>query len=425
MMKHMAVVLPIVLLAACAGLKRTVLTENQLQELQTAYENKHYFDLRDTLRQYDDLSSVMLSYYRGVTDNKFNRLESSIGHLRTFIRYADEEADADKIIDCWETLGDDYTKAFRYKEAAEAYRTILDRFGDRLNAEKKADMENYVRIFSALVDVPPQSAAMETDTKIELLGGGYIPLRVNGRDARLGLDTGANYSFIIRSLAEKVNMRIIDVNVDVQNVAGQVVLADVGVAEKLAIGHAVLQHVIFLVFDDKDLYFEQADFQIIGAIGFPVASSLKEITFHRMDALSIPAVPRVFTHQNLCLYDLTPVIAGFYEGKRHAFCLDTGAGLSVLYVPFFQEYEEELKVQYPLGSNRQQGLGGYRDIPAYIMKDAVFSFAGREAIFHELPVLTDVTTDDSQYFFGNIGRDLLHQFNTMTMNFESMAVVFE
>ena len=424
-MKRISVLFIATVLVACSGLKRTALTESQLQELQKFYKNKRYFDLRDTLQQYNDLSSAMLSYYRGVTDNKFNRLESSTKYLKTFIQHADAEADTDRLINCWETLGDNYSKAFRYKDAAEAYRTILDEFGDRLDAEQKKDMENYVRIFSALTDVSPQTAVIEEDMKIELLDGGYIPLRVNGQEVRLGLDTGANYSFIMRSLAEKVHMQIINANVDIHNVAGRVVLADVGVAEEMEIGHAVLQNVIFLVFDDKDLYFEQADFQIIGAIGFPVASSLKEITFHRMQALSIPSTPQAYPHQNLCLDDLTPVIAGSYDGQRHAFCLDTGAGLSVLYLPFFREYEKELKAQYPLRSNRQQGLGGFRDIPAYIMKDAVLSFAGKEAIFHDLPVLTDVTTDDSEYFYGNIGRDLLHLFNTMTMNFESMVVVFE
>lgn len=424
-MKSCIILFLTITLVACSGLKRTVLKENQLEELKTAYENKHYFNLRDTLKRYDDLSSVMLSYYRGLVDNKFNRLESSIKHLQTFIRHMDVETDADKLIDCWKTLGDDYTKTFRYKDAAEAYQTILDEFGDRLDTEQKKDMENYVSIFSALTDVPPQTVVIEEDMKIELLDGGYIPLRVNGQDMRLGLDTGANYSFIMRSIAEKVNMRIIDADVNVDNVAGQIVLADLGVAAELEIEHTVLQNVIFLVFDDKDLYFEQADFQVIGAIGFPAASSLKEITFHQTDTLFIPATPRAFAHQNLCLDDLTPVIAGFYRGHRHAFCLDTGAGQSVLYLPFFQEYEKQLKAQYVLKSNRQQGLGGFRDIPAYIMKDAVLSFAGKEAVFHDLPVLTDVTTDDSEYFYGNIGRDLLHQFDTMTINFESMVVVFE
>lgn len=424
-MKRIGIFIITTLLVACSGLKRTVLTESQLEELQTAYENKHYFDLRDTLKRYDDISSVILSYYRGVADNKFNRLESSIKHLRTFIRHADEGADADKIIDCRETLGDNYTKTFRYKKAAGAYRTILDRFGDRLETYMRADMENYIRIFEALSDVPPQTAVIEAETKIELLDGGYIPLHINGQDVRLGLDTGANISFIMRSLAEKIDIKIIDADINVDNVAGQAVLADLGVAEEMAIGQAIIQNVIFLVFDDKDLYFEHAHFQIIGAIGFPAASSLKEITFHKMSALSIPKVPHTFPHQNLCLDDLTPVIAGFYQAKRYAFCLDTGAGHSVLYVPFFREYEEELKARYPLKSNRQQGVGGFRDIPAYVMNDVVLSFAGEDAIFHELPVLTDVTTDDSQYFFGNIGRDLLHQFDTMTINFESMFVVFE
>ena len=413
------------ILISCSGLNRTVLSESQLQELQTAYEDKRYFDLKDILQQHTDVSSVMLSYYRGLMDNKFNRLESSIEHLRIFIRNANMETDTKRIIDCWETLGDNYTKAFRYKEAAEAYRTILGEFGDRLDTEKRADLKNYLRIFNALKEVPPQTVVVHADTKIQLVDGGYIPLRINGQDTKLGLDTGANISFIMRSLAERMDMRIIDADVDVHNVAGQVVLADVGVAGEMEIGHTVLHNVIFLVFDDKDLYFAEADYQIIGALGYPVASSWKEMTFHQMDAMSIPKAPGSFSHQNLCLDDLTPVMAGFYRGQRHAFCLDTGAGQSVLFLPFFKTYEEELKAQYSLASNRQQGLGGYRDIPAYIMKDAVLFFAGEEAIFHELPILTDVTTDDSHFFFGNIGRDLLNQFNTMTLNFESMSIMFE
>ena len=324
------------ILISCSGLNRTVLSESQLQELQTAYEDKRYFDLKDILQQHTDVSSVMLSYYRGLMDNKFNRLESSIEHLRIFIRDANMETDTKRIIDCWETLGDNYTKAFRYKEAAEAYRTILGKFGDRLDTEKRADLKNYLRIFNALKDVPPQTVVVHADTKIHLVDGGYIPLRINGQDTKLGLDTGANISFFMRSLAERMDMRIIDADVDVHNVAGQVVLADVGVAGEMEIGHTVLHNVIFLVFDDKDLYFAEADYQIIGALGYPVASSWKEMTFHQMDAMSIPKAPGSFSHQNLCLDDLTPVMAGFYRGQRHAFCLDTGAGQSVLFLPFFK-----------------------------------------------------------------------------------------
>lgn len=424
-MKRVSIFLMAIILISCSGLKRSVLTERQLEELQTACEKKHYFDLRDVLQQYDGHSSVMLAYYRGVTDNKFNRLESSIKHLKTFIQYANAKKDADKLINCWETLGDDYSKLFRYKAAAETYHTILNQFEDRLGPERKRDLENYVRIYTALQDIPPQTAVIQADTEIKLIDEGYIPVRINNVDLRLGLDTGANYSFIMRTLAEKVSMRIIDVNVDVQNVAGQFVLADIGVAAEMKIGHAEIQNVIFFVFDDRDLYFEQADYQIIGALGFPAVCSLKEVTFFHMNALSIPMESHTSRFQNLCYDDLTPVISGFYQGKRYAFCLDTGAGRSVLYLPFYRAYKEQLKAQYPLRLNRQQGLGGFRDIPAHLMNNAVLSFAGKDAVFFDLPVLTDVTTDDSQYFYGNIGRDLLNQFDTMTMNFSSMFVQFE
>jgi hypothetical protein len=144
-----------------------------------------------------------------------------------------------------------------------------------------------------------------------------------------------------------------------------------------------------------------------------------------MNALTIPKVPHPFADQNLCLDDLTPVIAGYYRGQRFAFCLDTGAGKSLLYPPFFKTFREELKKKYPLQTEKVQGLGGFRKIPAYIIKEAAISFGKKKAIFHNLPVLTDFTLDNSHYFFGNLGRDLLNQFNTMTLNFKSMFVTFE
>lgn len=424
-MKRISIFFMTIVLISCSVPKRMVLTESQLRELHMKYERKHYFDLRDALRQYDGLSSIVLSYYRGVRDNKFNRLESSIKHLRTFIRYADAQTDGDKLIDCWEILGDDYTKAFRYEEAAGIYRTILDRFGDRLDAERKADMENYVRIFSALKKVPVQTAEIKQKTVIQFVEGGYIPMRLNTIDLQLGLDTGANYSFIMRSLAQKTRMKIIDADINIDNVAGQVLIADLGVASKMEIGHAELENVVFLVFEDRDLFFERAKFQIKGCIGFPVVASLGEVVFHKMSSLTIPATPSSTRLQNLCLDELTPIVAGYYRGQRFAFCLDTGAGKSVLYPPFFKTFKQELKKHYPLQSEKVQGLGGFREIPAYVIKEAAISFGNKRAIFRNLPVLTDFTLDVSHFFFGNIGRDLLNQFNTMTLNFKSMFVKFE
>lgn len=412
-------------LSLCTRSDKEVLTSNQLQELHNLYRNKQFFDLRDTLQRYRNASSIMLSFFRGISANKFNRLDTSIEHLEAFIRQWKGNNDGSLLIDALETLGDSYSKGFLYKRAADAYQRILGSFGNQMDADRLNDVKNYLRIFDALSHVSPQTFNIHKTSTVQFDSGGYIPMRINGLDIRLGLDTGANYSFIMRSLAEDVRIRIIDVDINVHNVAGQIVVADLGVASKMEIGEAVLTNVVFLIFEDRDLYIPQENFQILGAIGFPVLASLREVTLHKMETLTIPATPSSFNQQNLCLEGLTPLVQGYYEGQLLAFCLDTGAGRSILYPAFFNAYREELQNDYPLRWEREQGLGGFREIPAYIMQNVTLIFAGEKAVFPELPVLTESTTDDSQYFFGNIGRDLIYQFEAMTLNFESMSVKFE
>lgn len=424
-MRFFIILFLIFTLISCTGSNREALTENQLQELQTFYQKKQYFDLQDTLQKYRKDSSVMLSFYRGISDNKFNRLQDSIRHFKSFIKQRKEKTSDRFLIEAYKTLGDCYSKSFQYKKAADIYQKILETFKDQLDAKQQKDTKNYFRIFSALKDVSPQTAEIKQKAFIQFVNGGYIPMSINNFDLQLGLDTGANYSFIMRSLAEKTKMKIIDANIDIQNVAGQGLIADLGVAAKMELGHTVLENVVFLIFEDRDLFFAQANQQIKGCIGFPVVATLGEVTFHKMSSLTIPAIPSSFNFQNLCLDELTPIVAGYYQGQRFAFCLDTGAGKSVLYPPFFKTFKEELKKKYQLQSEKVGGLGGFREIPAYVIKEAAISFGGKRAIFLNLPVLTDFTLDDSHYFFGNIGRDLLNQFNTMTLNFKSMFVKCE
>ena len=415
----------ITVLINCTRSVQDVLTEDQILELQNDYQKKHYFSLRDAVQSYDRLSTLELTFYRGIVNNKFHRLPLSIDQLNTYIRKARDNMDKDRLIECYKILGDSYTKTFQYKEAAEGYETILTEFGDQLDEEQRSDFENYLTIFRALKDVPRQTVIFRDDTKLQTVDGGYLPLRINGQDIRLGPDTGANYSVIIRSLAEQVHMRIIDAEVDVDNVAGQKVRAHPGVASEMEIGNALLKNVVFLVFEDRDLYFPEADMQIMGVIGFPVFEALREVTLHRDGAFSIPLRPRSFTEHNMCLDDLTPVIAGYYQGQRHAFCMDTGAGKSVLYPPFFKTYTDDITAQNTLQTERIQGFSGFRDIPAYQKRDFKITVSGREAFFLEIPVLTEYTIDDSRHFYGNIGRDLVHQFEKMTLSFESMSIVFE
>lgn len=49
----------------------------------------------------------------------------------------------------------------------------------------------------------------------------------------------------------------------------------------------------------------------------------------------------------------------------------------------------------------------------------------KDVRFAEVDVLTEILHDDGRYFYGNLGQDLVKQFEKMTLNFQTMSIVFE
>jgi hypothetical protein len=424
-MKRYFLLFFIVLICSCVQLNKEALTEGQQQELHSYNQNKQFFKLRDALKKYKEDSSVMLNFFRGISCNKFNQLDASIKSLNSFIEERNKKVTDSLLISAYEILGDDYLKTYRYREAADIYRNLLNQFNGILEDDQKSDYENSAKICEKLIDAPPQTVYKSGDSRLIPVDGGYLPVKINGVELKLGPDTGANFSVIIRSLAREAGMQIIDANIDVHNVAGQVVNSDLGIAKELSMGNAHIKNVVFLVFDDEDLYFPEADMQILGVIGFPVFSAFSEITFYPNGEFFIPMETRQMDFNNLCINELTPVIAGYYKGERFAFALDTGAGKTTLYPPFYLAHKEEMETEGQKITERVTGFGGSREISAYKMRQVQITFGNEQVEFEDIPVLTDYTLDDSHHFFGNIGRDSFIPYKSMTINFESMFVVFE
>ena len=130
-------------------------------------------------------------------------------------------------------------------------------------------------------------------------------------------------------------------------------------------------------------------------------------------------------HGNLCLDGLTPLIAGTYEGRKLTFSFDTGARTSSLYPPFFKAFENSIITAGTPFSATVTGAGGSKQISAYRLENVAMEFAGRKPEFKTIEVLTEETTGNSRYFYGNLGRDLIDQHEKMTINFESMGISFE
>jgi hypothetical protein len=267
-------------------------------------------------------------------------------------------------------------------------------------------------------------AEIRADSSFKLTNGA-APVEIHGKSLFLPFDSGANLSVVTRSKAIELGLRILEPEIQVGAIAGNKVPAHPAVADSLSLGSAKLRHVVFLVFEDRDLFISEANFQIHGLIGFPVILALREVTFGRDGEVKIASKPGRTAEQNMCLDGLNPLVSGVVDGKRLTFVLDTGATHSMLYPPFFAAFEDRVKRDFPPHTERVRGVGGFREIKGYLGKDLAITIGGKEARFPTIPILTEPTTSNSRYLHGNLGQDLIRQFSALTLNFEAMRATLE
>ncbi len=74
--------------------------------------------------------------------------------------------------------------------------------------------------------------------------------------------------------------------------------------------------------------------------------------------------------------------------------------------------------------HRFAGLGSAKVVKAYAGKNLKLSIGGREAIFPKIPILTEAPNENGKTVCGNLGQDMIRQFESLTLNFEKMSLEF-
>jgi hypothetical protein len=214
--------------------------------------------------------------------------------------------------------------------------------------------------------------------------------------------------------------------VNVGSVTGARTRARVGVAPELRIGGAVVRNAVFLVFPDSALAFPQISYQIRGIIGFPVIAGFGATTVVRGGGLVLgdTAAADAAGEQNLCLRGLMPLVAAEHAGQRMHFGMDTGAQSTALYLPFHAARRELVEAGGEARTIQAGGAGGTRPVRAFTLSPMVLAIGGREATVPRVDVYAERVGEDSDRLFGNIGQDVIGQFEAMTLDFRRMQLRF-
>ena len=426
MNKILAATLTLALAAATSAGPGQRKGADPLERLAQLYEDSRYFELRDAVAQMEDHSSLEMEFFRGAVDEVFNRLDSAVSRLQNFLRSAEKGPARMMTKEAWVLLADAFRRSGRYREAGEARREILDRFGPVLSEEEKANSESQVGLWSALADVPPQEVEVGEDTTIRMTNRQF-PVRVRDRTFFVGYDTGSNLSVLYKSIADELGVAIYGPAIKIQSGTGKWIDGRTGVVPEMRLGTIIIRNAVFLVLPDELFPSAVARFGVDrrGLLGAPILEGFKEITETKEGELIIPASPRPRPEQNMCFSGFMPVVQVIFRGARLSFCLDTGSTATYLYPPFFRRYRGEIASRSLFRKSTMGGVGSSVTVPIHVLDEFGFRVGGKNLSLRKIAVHTEVTHTDTRYFHGTLGLDILAQCTRMTFNFESMSFILE
>jgi predicted aspartyl protease len=399
-------------------------------QLQQYLQQKDYFRLRNAFDEVQgQLKPKEKLYYQAVLDNAFNRCSESIIIIRELMSGYHKQLSRAEEIELLTVQLDNYVKTYDYRAAAGIGELLVENYQKRIDTARLSDLKNSNIIWKALAEVPAQQLIRPAATRLlwkrDKANLMNIPVSINAQTTGFVFDTGANLSTISTSYAKKLQLQMIETSFGLGSGTSITSKASLAVARSILIGGIEVRNVVFLVLPDEQLSFPQIGYVINGIIGFPVINQLGEIHIFKSGAMNIPGVPKKGSLQNLALNELVPVIALKTGTDTLAFRFDTGAKQTELFHLFYERYKKDVVDNGHPDTINRGGAGGVVKTKVYNLKNFNLYIGDKKAALTHVNVLVNPVNEQQEYYYGNIGQDLIAQFNEMVINFKYMYVDFK
>lgn len=400
-------------------------TQDNPVDLDQLLQQRHYLELERALISKSDLNPLDRSFFEGVMANRRNRVAESVRTLEPLLPSLSITSKERAII-ALSTLADDYEKAFRYADAANAYAQLETRFGSSMSENERRRARTEAARWSLLRAAPPQTVEVARPFTVPIVRDkvGLPEVTVDFGNVResLILDTGANLSAISLSLAQRLGLKLSSAVATSRGIAGPRMAVHTAVIPELRLGEAKFRNVAVIVIDDKNLMIPGLHYRIPGSIGFPVLSALGRITFFAdgrlgVDSRAAAASPSA---ENLFLQRLTLIVTAAIAGAERLFVIDTGSQGSFFTSQYYSEHRNDF-VSEPISKVDLAGAGGVRTYSAYFTNKVNIKMGGACVQANEIPVITQIRGVPDDKFYGNIGQRILGQFKNYTFDFQNMT----
>ena len=388
-------------------------------------EDKDYFNAEDFVYQNDKgftgFESLVL---QANLDNVFNSPALSNEKIAKLFKGFGKDIGDSLKLGLLRLKHANHARLFEYAAAHKVAKEVLASPSKYLTADEMADFANMANIWSLLENQPKQEIIISNEAVIKMTRDKAnltnLPVKVNATTVDLIFDTGANLSTVTESTAAKMGMNVLGGSIEVGSITGATVQAKMAVCREFSLGNILVKNAVFLVLPDDALAFPQIDYQINGIIGFPVIEAMGEIQITKADEFIVPSEITPVSGSEMALDFLIPVIR---IGDEH-YTFDTGAVGTSLYIKYFEKHKDEITSKYTASNIEFGGAGGMTTKKGYII---TFSpvIQGRSIDIKNVHLLTEAASGNDKFFYGNIGQDLIDQFDRMTISFRRMFIRFD
>ncbi len=403
------------------------MAQNNFVYLSDLYEKKEFFKFSREIKT-GGLSSWQNDYVHALYYNLVNNTAGSDSLIDLLMKAEVQDLNDSLKLTLLEASLHNAVNSYDYSKADDVTKEILSKYSSIYDSAEIAETKNSQLIWQAASSLSPQTCEFKSNSEIktsrDMAGLMNIPVMMNKISTDFIFDTGANFSVVTKSYAEKLKMIILKGKIKVGSVTGEKVDSELAYTEEMQIGNMIFRNVLFLVLPDETLSFAGGLYTIDGIIGLPVIREMKEVHISE-SGLFIPKVAAKKEINNLVMDGFIPAINVVTGNDTLPFTFDTGARTTLLYKPFFEKFKSEITSKYEMEEIEVGGAGGTKTVKGYKLKDVALSIAGSKAVLDEVSLIKEIMLDNSKYFYGNLGQDYMKQFDVMILNFESMYAEFK
>ena len=411
--------------------------EKFYSELEILARKKNFFEVKNLLvTNKSRIDREVYFYYWSLVENAFSHFRESNEAIEEFLEGSGAMNNDSLFKDILLVKQLNQVNLFEYKDAYLTNQYILNNFSHVCTEDEIEDLTNTGTIWKGLENSGKQVIHHTSDVTIQLTRDNAklanVPVTVSGNTKNFIFDTGANFSVIQRSVALEMGCEIIPIQFNVSAITGAKVKSDLAVVKELKIGDPegsgqviTCENVVFLVFDDKDLTFAEANYTILGIIGFPVIRNLDEIHITKDDQLMVPKTAKMFPISNMILNGFVPVVQVVKNSDTLQFTFDTGAVETSLNSKYYLKYQKEVKRKGKKKTLQAGGAGGMVTFEGYMLPKLTLAVDSSKTTLQNLQVRTDNLENVSGDFEGNLGQDFIKQFDEMIISFKYSAIQFK